>query len=166
MAKTGTEPIAVLLLESELEQLESGAHVRDLLTIPRVIALEPSRFRTPRLLRDAAPVRQAKRLRFPGEPRVIVLYHPVQYLLARALCARYAGAELWYARPEPAALAVAGGDARVDLPELDRLACERATPLRIIDRDGEADGQLRARLRELGIISQRPFVPWARIDRR
>ena len=148
MAKTGTEPIAVLLLESELEQLESGAHVRDLLTIPRVIALEPSRFRTPRLLRDAAPVRQAKRLRFPGEPRVIVLYHPVQYLLARALCARYAGAELWYARPEP-----------------DRLACERATPLRIIDRDGEADGQLRARLRELGIISQRPFVPWARIER-
>jgi len=141
VAKTGTEPIAVLLLESELEQLESGAHVRDLLTIPRVIALEPSRFRTPRLLRDAAPVRQAKRLRFPGEPRVIVLYHPVQYLLARALCARYAGAEL------------------------DRLACERATPLRIIDRDGEADGQLRARLRELGIISQRPFVPWARIER-
>jgi len=164
-----TEPIAVLLLPSAVEELEPGVDVRDLLSIPRVIALEPSRFATPRLLRDAVPVRQAKRLRLPGEPRLIVLYHPGQYLLARALCGRYPEAELWYARPDPAALSREAERARVDLSELDRLARERVSPSRIIDRDGELGdrgGPLRRRLRELEIISPRPFVPWARIDRR
>ena len=168
-----TEPIAVLLLPRQLGEPEPGTHVRDLLSIPRVIALEPSRFRTPRLLRDAAPLRQAKRLRLPGDPRVIVLYHPEQYPLARALLGRYDAAELWYARPDPPALASEDEESRIDLPELDRLASERASPSRMIvipgdpGDPGDPPGDpLRERLRELEVISPRPFVPWARIARR
>ena len=45
---------------------------------------------------------QARRLRFPGEPRVFVLYRPRQYPLARALLGVHEPAELWYVRPDPA----------------------------------------------------------------
>jgi hypothetical protein len=128
-----------------------------------VIALEASRHRVPRLLRDAAPVRQARRLRLPGVPRVIIIYEPEQYRLARTLLARYGGSELWYVRsgdPDP-------GDA--ELAELDRLAVERATEGRLLAperRSAESGGPLRLRLQELGIISSRPFVPGARISSR
>jgi hypothetical protein len=155
-----SEPLAVLLLPRALESFELAGHARELLAIPRVIALEPSRFRTPRLLRDAAPLRSARRLRFPGLPRVFVLYHPAQYRLARAMLGRYDGAELWYVCDEP----VPHGD----LAELDQLARERAGPGRLLAPDpaSAAPGApLRARLQELGIISPHPFVPGGRISR-
>ncbi len=146
-----TEPLAVLLLPAKLEDFELAAHARDLLRIPRVLALEPSRFRTPRLLRDAVPLRSARRLRFPGEPRMLVLYHPRQYPLARALGGRYEHAELWYLRPDPAQLTA-------ELAELDELAVDRAGAARVIDPTAPP-AELRERLLELGIISARAFVP-------
>ena len=81
------EPLGLLLLPSALENFELAEHARGLLQIPRVVALEPGRVRTPSFIRDAAAVRQAKRLKLPGVPRLVVLYHPIQYPLARALCA-------------------------------------------------------------------------------
>jgi hypothetical protein len=158
------EPLAVLLLPAKLEEFELAPHARDLLSIPRVLALEPGRFKTPRFLRDTAPARSARRLRLPGEPRVFVLYHPRQYRLARALCARYQHAELWYLRPEPDELLAA--DPTEGLTDLDQLAAERAGPTRVISRTAEEPElrePLRVRLRELEIISARPFIPGARV---
>ncbi len=157
-----TEPLAVLLLPTKLEQFELDAQARELLVIPRVLALEPGRVRAPRILRHSAPVRTARRLRLPGEPRLLVLYHPRQYPLARALSARYDQAELWYIRPNPER----GSAADEELAELDLLARERATEARVFSQhapDDELREQLRLRLRELGIISSRPFLPGARI---
>lgn len=163
------EPLGVLLLPSRLEDFELADHARDLLAIPRVIALEPGRARTPSFLREALPVRTAKRLRLPGEPRALVLYHPRQYPLARALRVRYEQAELWYVRPGPVRLEVGGERERDELSELDQLACERATPARVLSQladPSELRDPLRLRLRELEIISSRPFVPGARVRRR
>lgn len=156
------EPLALLLLPSELEQFELQGHARDLLQIPRVIALEPSRRRAPRWLRDTVPARQARRLKLPGKPRLIVLYHPSQYPLARALCARHQDAELWYVRPDPASIVAERTFSLADLQELDQLAGDRAA----LDQPsaGVAGEPLRIRLRELEIASNRPFVPGARID--
>ena len=160
-----SEPLAVLLLPAALEEFALAGHARDLLSIPRVVALEPGRFRTPRWLRDTAPLRTARRLKLPGEPRVVVLYDPGQYRLARALCARYLAAELWYLRPDPAQLLAA--DASDELSELDRLAADRAGQTRVISQSAgaaELREPLRLRLRELEIISSRPFVPGARVE--
>jgi hypothetical protein len=159
-----TEPLAVLLLPCRLEEFERAAHARDLLAIPRVVALEPSRRPAPRFLRDGASTRQAKRLRFPGRPCVIVLYHPGQYPLARALCARYARAELWYLRTDPADLRGDGGHSIGELREFDELACERATEThRVADDDPRIVNQsLRRRLRELDVINPHAFIPGGR----
>lgn len=153
------EPLGVLVLPSTLEEFELTEHARGLMAIPRVIALEPARFRTPPMLRDVAPARQAKRLRFPGEPRLLVLYHPRQYPLARALDMRYKQAELWYVAPDPEVLAADPDYAYDHLDDFDRLARERATEDRVLAHDDEIDEVLQGRLRELEIISSRPFVP-------
>jgi hypothetical protein len=155
------EPLGVLLLPRRLEEFELADHARELLAIPRVVAVEPSRRRTPRLLRDTLPWRHAKRLRFPGEPRALVLYHPAQYPLARALMARHREAELWYIAPEIAELDAERGYQPGELIEFDQLARGRAR-----QTVGTGDGALRYRLRELEIISPRPFVPGARIHTR
>jgi hypothetical protein len=159
------EPLAVLLLPSDLEDFQLAAHAHDLLQIPRVIALEPPRWRRRRIFRDVVPVRQAKRLRFPGEPRVLVLYHPAQYPLARALQSRYQAAELWYMRPDLGELRDERAYSRDELFALDELASERAVETRLVRTDSDAsavDESLRVRLRELEIISGRPFVPGVR----
>jgi hypothetical protein len=163
------EPLGLLLLPSELEQFELEAHARGLLQIPRVVALEPGRVRTPSFIRDAAAMRQAKRLKLPGTPRLLVLYHPVQYPLARALCTRHAQLELWYVRPDPDSLRDQGGYSREDQLELDQLAAERATrtvapgTAEVLEAQTASLGD---RLRELGIISHRPFVPGGRVRSR
>lgn len=163
------EPLGLLLLPCELEKFELEQHARGLLQIPRVVALEPGRVKTPHFMRDAAAMRQAKRLRLPGIPRILVLYHPVQYSLARALSARHGQVELWYVRPDPDSLRAHGGYSREEQLELDQLALERAT--RPVDV-GTAEvlaaqtASLRDRMSELGIISHRPFVPGGRLGRR
>jgi hypothetical protein len=143
------EPLAVLLLPAKLEEFERRAQAQPLLEIPRVVAVEPGRWRGRGPFgAEVRAVRQARRLRFPGRPRLLVLYDAAQYPLARALGARYE-AELWYAP----------GDERSEFHEL---AAERA----VATLAPEDAAPLRARLKELEIISPRPFIPAARAGRR
>src|SRR3954447_14113742 len=97
-------PIAVLLLPRTLEQFILRDQAQDLLTAPGVVAVEPARIpygaylRLPASVTDGLAATQARRLRLPGEPRVIVIFHPLQYPLARGLIAQHPEAELWYWR--------------------------------------------------------------------
>lgn len=160
------EPLAALLLPGALEGFGLEAHARALLSIPRVIALEPSRFRAPGFMRDATAARQARRLKLPGTPRMVVLYHPAQYPLARGLCSRYESAELWYIAPAADTIGRDGGTETAELRSFDGLARARAArTLDVIDQSVD-DQSLRTRLRELDVINPRPFVPGARVDRR
>jgi len=163
-----TDSLAVLLLPGKLEGIALEAHARDLLSIPRVIALEPSRVRPPRYLRDSISLRQARRLRFPGQPRLLLLYHAAQYPLARALCARYEDLELWYVSPgrqdRPGQPTASQPDPRE--AALDVLARERARQVLPVTEAGVVDdAPLRERLRELDVINPRAFLPGARAAR-
>jgi glycosyltransferase involved in cell wall biosynthesis len=97
-------PIAVLLLPRELERFILRDQAEDLLHAPGVVAVEPARMsygaylRLPVSVADGLAATQARRLRLPGLPRVIVIFHPLQYPLARGLIARHPDAELWYWR--------------------------------------------------------------------
>ena len=156
------DPLAILLLPGRLEDLAMEAHARDLLSIPRVVALEPSRVRPARSLRDAVSLRQARRLRFPGRPRLLLLYHPAQYPLARALCACHEDLELWYIPPGRTSLEPADRE----LLALDELARERARQVLTATEGGVDTAPLRERLRELDVINPHAFIPSPRRPRR
>jgi hypothetical protein len=162
MPEPAEESIAVLLLPSRLEGFELEAHARGLLSIPRVIALEPPRFRTPRFMRNAAGLRQARRLPFPGRPRMVVLYHPAQYPLARALLSHDDELELWYLPlVDDASLA-----ASAELSEFDQLARAHAAQTVAVGGGTEVpDTDLLERMRELDVINPRAFLPVARSRR-
>src|SRR6059036_2254356 len=97
-------PIAALLLPRTLEGFILREQAEDLLRAPGVVAVEPARVpygafgRLPGWLADGLAIRQARRLlrRLPGDPRAIVIFHPFQYPLARALLAARPECELWY----------------------------------------------------------------------
>lgn len=153
--------MAILLLEGRLEGLPVEDHARALLDIPRVVGLEPSRVRGPRFMREGAAMRQATRVWLPGELRVVVLYHPAQYPLARGLAGMHPDAELWYVAPEPERL-----DTQADAEQMrrhDQAARERAAGVLTVDGTEIDDGPLRRRLEELEVISSRAFVPQARL---
>jgi len=103
---TGDEPppICVLLLPRELESFILREQAQDLLSAPGVVAVEPARIpygaylRLPASVADGVAATQARRLRLPGIPRAIVIFHPLQYPLARSLLAQHPDAELWYWR--------------------------------------------------------------------
>jgi hypothetical protein len=162
MTEPADDVLAVLLLPGRLEGLAREEHARGLLSIPRVVALEPSRMRPPEFLRDALCQRQARRLRFPGRPRLLVLYHPAQYPLARALCAHHQDLELWYIPPEPETLEAADEAHKRELMALDEMARERAAQVLVASEHYVDDESLRARLRELGVINPRAFFPGTR----
>jgi hypothetical protein len=158
------DSLALLLLRGPLEGFEFEEHARSLLAIPRVIALEATRARAPRVLREGAALRQARRLRFPGRVRLLVLYHPAQYALARALRDRH-DAELWYVEPHPDDSWVRAGDR--EHQESDTLARERADALLArSDVRTVEDAALRDRLRDLDVINPYAFVPDERRWRR
>lgn len=166
-ARSAIEPLALLLLPARLEQFELEQHARALLKIPRVIALEASRRHAPRWLQDSADARAARRLRLPGALRLLVLYHPRQYPLARALRADHDQAELWYLASDPEVWRTRPGPDAEDLRELDQLARENARATLGVTADGVPDERLlRERLAELGVISARAFVPSARFSLR
>ena len=153
------EQLAMLLLDGRLEGLAFEDHARSLLSIPRVIALEPARVRTPRMLKGSAVTRQAARIWVPGQLRVLVLYHPAQYPLARALTAMHSDSELWYldrdvVRAEP--------DADEELRINDLAARERAAGMLEVSGTTVDDMPLRERLVDLEVINARAFVPQAR----
>lgn len=162
MTEPAGDALAVLLLPARLEGFAREGHARGLLSVPRVVALEPSRLRPPGFLRDALCERQARRLRFPGQLRLLVLYHPAQYPLARALRGRYQDLELWYIPPEPGDLAAAGGALAREMATLHEMARERATRVLAATGDQVDDESLRVRLRELGVINPRAFLPGSR----
>ncbi len=159
------DSLGVLLLPGRLEECALQAHARDLLSIPRVVAVEPSRKRGPRFLRDWISLRQARRLRFPGRLAVLVLYHPTQYPLARALLAHHEQLELWYIPPDNYALHADGPADAQELLGFDELARQRAAQTLTVTAGAEVqDAPLRRRLRELEVISPRAFIPqqgWA-----
>ena len=94
----------MLLLPRELERFILRDQAEDLLTAPGVVAVEPARIsygaylRLPASVGDGLAATQARRLKLPGVPRAIVIFHPLQYPLARGLIARHPDAELWYWR--------------------------------------------------------------------
>jgi hypothetical protein len=96
--------LCVLLLPRALEQFILRDQAEDLLTAPGVLAVEPARvpygayLRLPASVADGLAATQARRLRLPGVPRAIVIFHPLQYPLARGLIAQHPDAELWYWR--------------------------------------------------------------------
>ena len=98
-------PIAVLLLPRTLEEFILREQAQDLLRAPGVVAVEPGRIpygtfgRVPERVATRMARGQARRLagRLPGTPKVIVIFHPLQFPLASEL-ARRTGAEVWYGR--------------------------------------------------------------------
>jgi hypothetical protein len=160
------ESMAILLLPGPLEGFEREDHARSLLSVPRVVALEASMRRTPSWLRNAAPLRQARRLRLAGEVRMIVLYHPAQYPLARALCGEHDQAELWYLPPHRSDVSGRNAEETQELLQSDSLARDRSTHTLLETPAADSyDDPLRLRMRELDIINARVFVPEARFTR-
>jgi len=131
-------PICVLLLPRELEHFILREQAEDLLRAPYVVAVDPPRLpygavgRMPRGAADALASGQARRLvrslrRDLGEPRAIVIFHPLQYPLARAMIAMCPGAELWYGRWDRYERAYdASPKLRARLEELHELAAGRS----------------------------------------
>src|SRR3954452_19121518 len=118
-------PICVLLLPRDLESFILRDQAEDLLTAPGVVAVEPARIpygaylRMPAAVADGLAATQARRLKLPGIPRVIVIFHPLQYPLARGLIALHPDAELWYWRSERSEIANhAGARRRARLEDL------------------------------------------------
>jgi hypothetical protein len=99
-------PLAVLLLPAKLERAPQRERIEALLESPGAIAVEPARIgygaagKPPSLLRERIAAGQARRMRFPGQPRAIVVFDVRQYPLARALLAEHPEAELWYSGEE------------------------------------------------------------------
>jgi glycosyltransferase involved in cell wall biosynthesis len=102
--RQNSRPLCVLLLPRALEEFILRDQAEDLLKAPGVLAIEPARIpygaylRMPSALADALAMTQARRLNLPGTPRAIVIFHPLQYPLARALIGEHPDAELWYWR--------------------------------------------------------------------
>ena len=96
--------LLVLLLPRPLEAFILRDQAQDLLREENVVALEPPRVpygalgRAPLALSSLVAARQAARLRLPGVPRAILVFHPFQWPLARALQLRHPEAEIWYSR--------------------------------------------------------------------
>ena len=75
-------PLCLLLLPCELEDFALRAHAEDLLTGPGVVAVDPPRLgrkgRLPAAFADGLAAGAARRMRLPGLPRVLVIFHPLQ----------------------------------------------------------------------------------------
>jgi glycosyltransferase involved in cell wall biosynthesis len=150
------QPLALLLLPRTLEEFILRDQAQDLLRAPGVIAVEAPQIRygvlgrLPDWLGSALAVGQARRLKLPGEPRAIVIFHPFQYPLARALLDRHPGSELWYGRWDRYEEAYdAAGRTKERLRELHRLAAERSaltfvasTELERLEREADRDATL------------------------
>jgi hypothetical protein len=131
-------PICVLLLPTPLEGFILHDQADDLLRAVGVVAVDPPRVpygvfgRVPSGLGDGIAARQARRLartlrRRVGEPRVVVIFHALQYQLGRALTAEAPGCELWYWRWDRFERAYDASERRrARLEELHEHAAERA----------------------------------------
>jgi hypothetical protein len=131
-------PICVLLLPTPLERFILRDQAEDLLRARGVVAVDPPRMpygvfaRVPLGIGDGLAARQAGRLvrtlrRRTGEPRVVIIFHALQYQLGRAMTAEVPGCELWYWRWDRFERAYDATDRqRARLEELNEHAAERA----------------------------------------
>jgi hypothetical protein len=138
MEPAGREPICVLLLPSPLERFILRDQAEDLLRATGVIAVDPPRVpygaygRLPAPLGDTIASRVARRLlkslrRRAGEPRVVVMFHALQYQLAGAIMAEAPDCELWYWRWDRYERAYDASESlRARLEELHEAAAGRA----------------------------------------
>jgi Glycosyl transferases group 1 len=134
-------PICVLLLPAALEGFILRDQADDLLRADGVIAVDPPRMpygafaRMPLSIGDAVAARQARRLvrtlrRRVGEPRVVVIFHTLQYQLARAIMGHAPNCELWYWRWDRFERAYdAGASQRERLEVLHEQAAERSSTI-------------------------------------
>jgi hypothetical protein len=94
--------LGVLLLPVALERFALRERAEDLLSAPGIVAVDPPRLsygavaRVSDAMADALAAVQARRMRLPGFPRVLIVFHPDQYPLARSLRDIHPDAELWY----------------------------------------------------------------------
>ena len=140
------QQLLVLLLPQPLERFQLEAQARELLRARGVVAVDPARLplaRFPVGLAAGLALSQAKRMRLPGTPAAVAIFHPLQFLLGGALLARHPTAELWYGEPEP--------EAREGLEELHLAAAERAALTFTVTPDLDIT-TLRLRMVELGIV--------------
>ena len=109
MAADPLRPLCLLLLPRELDGFILRDQAEDLLRADGVVAVDPPRVpygalaRLPPALGEALAARVARRLvkalrRNGDRPKVIVIFHPVQALLAHALLRIAPDCELWYGR--------------------------------------------------------------------
>lgn len=159
-------PVAVLLLPEPLERFALRERAEDLLTAPGVVAVDPARVsyralaRVPEAVMAGVTAGQVRRMRFPGVPRVVVVFHPLQYPLARALISAHPDAELWYAQWSPEDEPPLSGRLAGRVQDLDSMATMRARR-RFDTRPGgavparEANLELWERLEALGVESGR-----------
>jgi hypothetical protein len=127
-------PLALLMLPRELEGFIMRDQAEDLLRATQVVAVDPPRIRygamarLPRGLAERMAGRTANRLiralrRRGDRARIIVIFHPVQVLLAQAILEREPECELWYGRWDRYEHAYdAGPHLRERLAELHELA--------------------------------------------
>ena len=137
--------LLVLLLPQPLERFQLEAQARELLRAPGAVAVDPARLsvaRVPASLAAGLAVGQAKRMRLPGTPAAVAIFHPLQFYLGGALLARHPTAELWYGEPEP--------EERGRLEELHTVAAKRAALRFGVTPDLDIT-PLRLRMVELGI---------------
>jgi glycosyltransferase involved in cell wall biosynthesis len=104
------DPLCVLLLPRPLERFILRDQAEDLLRALGVVAVDPPRVpygaygRLPEPLAAGLAARTGRRLvralrRRRGTPRAVVIFHPLQYPIARSVLAEAgAGCELWYGR--------------------------------------------------------------------
>src|SRR3954469_3633722 len=150
------KPLALLLLPRTLEEFILRDQAEDLLRAPGVVAVEAPKVRygvlgrLPDWLSSSLALSQARRLKLPGPVKVVAIFHPFQYPLARALLDRHKGSELWYGRWDRYEEAYdAHGRTKARLDELHRLASERSaltfvasTELERLERDAGREATL------------------------
>lgn len=132
-ASRDERPLGVLLLPQMLERFSLRERAEDLLSAPGVVAVDPARVSYRTLARLPDPIvsglaaGQARRMTFRGIPRVVVIFHPLQYPLARAIFSSYPDAQLWYGEPPVELEESPPPRLARRVAELDHMASMRAT---------------------------------------
>jgi hypothetical protein len=154
-------PLCLLLLPRPLEGFILRDQAEDLLRAEGVVAVDPPRVpygalaRLPHRLGDVLAHGVARRLvkalrRNGDRPKVIVIFHPVQVLLARAVLERVPDCELWYGRWDRYEHAYdAGPHLRARLAEMHEAAAQlssltfvASTELQRLEEEADRDATL------------------------
>lgn len=156
MAQAPAVPIALLLVPHTVERFILYDQGQDLLRADGVVAVEAPAIpygvlgRLPDAIADVLGSVQARRIRLPGRPRAVMMFHPFQLSLARGLLGRNPGCELWYGLFDRTPAAPdAGPRTRARLEHLHAAAADRAdlvfavsTTLVALEREAGRDALL------------------------